>query len=336
MHFLITGHTGFKGSWLTLLLKQRGHTVSGLALDPLPGSLFERAGVAADLERDMRLDIRDGDAVHRAMAGSAADVLVHLAAQPLVRESYRNPRYTYETNVNGTLNVLDALDALPSMRAALIITTDKVYRIDGRRTGYRESDALGGVDPYSTSKAMADLLTQSWMRNTAVPVAIARAGNVIGGGDVCAERLLPDLVAACANGTPAVLRYPDAVRPWQHVLDCLDGYLSIVDHVLEADAGGIWNIGPGSAAAMTVGEVASRVSALWGDGPGWRHEPAPTMRETGHLSLDTEHAESTLGWHGRLDTETALRWTVDWHRASGDPRALTLQQVSDYADLTRR
>jgi len=336
MRFLVTGHTGFKGSWLTLLLKQRGHTVSGLALDPASGSLFERAGIARDLEDDFRIDIRDADATRRAIADSGADVVIHLAAQALVRESYRNPRYTYETNVDGTLHVLDALTALPSLRAALVITTDKVYRIDGRRTGYRESDALGGIDPYSTSKAMADLLAQSWRRTAALPISIARAGNVIGGGDVCAERLLPDLIAACAAGRPATLRYPDAVRPWQHVLDCLNGYLAIVNHAIADSVGGIWNIGPDASQEMSVGEVATTVSELWGAGSGWNYEPPTDMHETDHLSLDAEHAKRELGWRGLLDTRTALAWTVDWHRKAGTPagaRDVTLQQVSEFAEL---
>lgn len=334
MHYLITGHTGFKGAWLTMLLKARGHTVSGIALDPAPGSLFERAGVAQDLERDTRIDIRDADALKAAVAQSGADVVVHLAAQPLVRESYRDPRYTYETNVNGTLNVLDALASSPAIRAALIITTDKVYRIDGRRTGYREGDALGGIDPYSTSKAMADLLTQSWMRGTELPIAIARAGNVIGGGDVCAERLLPDLIAAYSNGDPVTLRYPEAVRPWQHVLDCLNGYLAIVDHMLDSTSGGIWNVGPDHAATMTVGEVASFVSGLWTSNPGWTHEPAGDMHETDHLSLAVTRARTTLGWHGHLDTLTALKWTVEWHRSELDSREVTQQQVGRFIALT--
>jgi CDP-glucose 4,6-dehydratase len=339
MHFLVTGHTGFKGSWLTLLLKQRGHTVSGLALAPLPGSLFERAQIAQDLEDDFRLDIRDVDATRRAVAASSADVVVHLAAQPLVRESYRNPRYTYEVNVNGTLHVLDALQDLSTLRTALVVTTDKVYRIDGRRTPYRETDALGGVDPYSTSKAMADLLTQSWMRTSVRPIAIARAGNVIGGGDVCAERLMPDLVAAQSVGRPVTLRHPDAVRPWQHVLDCLNGYLAIIEHTLAIGAGDAWNIGPDASAEMTVGQVASLVAELWGSRLGWQHEPPTAMHETDHLSLDVDHAKQELGWQGVLDTPAAVKWTVDWHRkvgVAGPAREFSLEQVSAFSELTAR
>ena len=333
MHFLVTGHTGFKGAWLTLLLKQRGHTVSGLALDPLPGSLFDLAEVAQDLAQDFRVDIRDANAVRHAVADSGADVLVHMAAQPLVRESYRNPRYTYETNVNGTLNVLDALSAAPALRAALIITTDKVYRNDARTQGYCETDALGGTDPYSTSKAMADLLTQSWMRTSSIPVSIARAGNVIGGGDVCAERLLPDLLKAHSNGVPATLRNPQAVRPWQHVLDCLDGYLTIIHAMLLGAPADAWNIGPGEVGTLTVGEVASRVAGQLGM-QAFRTVAESEMHEANLLSLDITKARKLLGWAPRLTVEDAIFWTTGWHIAceqdAATARTQTLEQIVRY------
>lgn len=337
MHFLITGHTGFKGSWLTLLLKQRGHTVSGLALDPLAGSLFERASIAQELEADFRLDIRDAAATRDAIAASGANVLIHLAAQPLVRESYRNPRYTYETNVNGTLHVLDALASADSLTAALVITTDKVYRNDGRVTGYCESDALGGADPYSTSKAMADLLTQSWMQTAQLPVSIARAGNVIGGGDVCAERLLPDLFLAYEAGGVATLRNPDAVRPWQHVLDCLDGYLTIVDALCAGAPSDAWNIGPVDANPLTVGEVATLVTAQLGAAP---HHTIPdnSLHEAQLLSLDVSKAQELLGWNPRLSVEEAIRWTTDWqlaiHANEMSAQDFTRAQVSTFDALS--
>jgi CDP-glucose 4,6-dehydratase len=326
MHFLITGHTGFKGSWLTLLLKQRGHTVSGLALDPIVGSLFERASVAHELEEDFRLDIRDAAATRDAISMSQANVLIHMAAQPLVRESYRNPRYTYETNVNGTLNVLDALGSANSLRAALVITTDKVYRNDGRMTGYGESDALGGADPYSTSKAMADLLTQSWMRTAQLPVSIARAGNVIGGGDICSERLLPDLILAHEAGTVATLRNPNAVRPWQHVLDCLDGYLTIVSALCAGAPSDAWNIGPVDASPLTVGEVAAFVTAQLGAAP-HRTVRDNSLHEAQLLSLDVSKAQQQLGWKPRLSVQDAIRWTTDWHLAT-HPNAHNADEIT--------
>jgi CDP-glucose 4,6-dehydratase len=222
MHYLLTGHTGFKGTWLSLLLSSAGHEVSGISLNPVEGSLFSRVRPRDLLNADVRLDIRDAAAVHEQIARIAPDVVIHLAAQPLVRESYRDPRGTFDTNVWGTINVLEATRRTESVQATLIVTTDKVYRNDGRSTGYVESDPLGGHDPYSASKAMADLATQSWRASyPGTPIAIARAGNVIGGGDVSPDRLMPDLIAAFATGTPARIRNPRAIRPWQHVLDCL-------------------------------------------------------------------------------------------------------------------
>lgn len=336
MHVLITGHTGFKGAWLTMLLQHRGHQVSGLALDPAPGSLFARTQLADGLVADHRIDIRDAERVRDVIACSGADVVIHMAAQALVRESYRDPRYTYETNVDGSLNVLDALTHLESLRAALVITTDKVYLNDGRTRGYVESDPLGGFDPYSTSKAMADLLTQTWARTSGAPIAIARAGNVIGGGDVCAERLLPDLVAAFEQRTSAKLRSPDSVRPWQHVLDCLDGYLSIVDALIAGGGTGAWNVGPASSDALTVGQVATAfVSRL--DAPAWQHTPGDGPHESHLLSLDCAHIEQALGWRGRLTALEAVAWTADWHRdlhvGTASARELTALQVAQYDNL---
>lgn len=339
MKYLITGHTGFKGAWLSLMLHHLGHQISGLALDPEPGSLFERAGVADLLAADLRVDVRDAAGVHAAITGERPDVLVHLAAQSLVRESYRDPRRTYETNVMGTYNVLEAAQGLPSLAASLIITTDKVYRNVNEASGYRETDALGGVDPYSASKAAADLVTQSWIAGhpDAAPAAIARAGNVVGGGDVCAERLMVDLIAAFSAGSPVRLRYPDAVRPWQHVLDCLNGYLAIVDALLAGrGAGEAFNIGPDPESVVTVGQVADRVAALWGEGATWEHDGGTHPHEAGLLTLDPAKAQQTLGWRNRLDLDDTLRWTVEWAksvRSAADPRTVALAQVDGFLAL---
>jgi CDP-glucose 4,6-dehydratase len=334
VHYLVTGHTGFKGAWLALLLHSRGHEVSGLSLDPAPGSLYERAGVGELMAADLRVDVRDAGAVRTAVRDTAPDVVLHLAAQPLVRESYRDPRFTVETNVLGTFNVLEAVQAAGSVQASVVVTTDKVYRNVGQLRGYREPDALGGKDPYSASKAAADLLTQSWIASTpsGVPTAIARAGNVVGGGDVSPERLMVDLLASFAAGTPAVLRNPDAVRPWQHVLDCLEGYLLLVDALLAGRAHGeAFNFGPPPASCVQVGEVASRAAALWGADASWRIGAAdPGLPEAELLTLDPRRAELALGWRGRLDLDATLRLTVDWARqvASGaDPREVCLDQI---------
>lgn len=345
MRFLVTGHTGFKGAWLALVLHHRGHEVSGLSLDPAPGSLYERARVGELVAADLRVDVRDAGAVRDAVAAVAPEVVVHLAAQPLVRESYRDPRYTVETNVMGTVNVLDAVQRAGGVRAHLVVTTDKVYRNVGQMWGYREPDPLGGHDPYSASKAAADLLTQSWIASTAsvVPTAIARAGNVVGGGDVSPERLMVDLLAAFTAGTPAAVRSPGAVRPWQHVLDCLDGYLELVDALLDGRAAGAaFNVGPPASSCLTVGEVATQVAERWGAGASWRDDSQGSHPpEAGLLTLDPRKAEVELGWRSLLSLAETLDLTVDFARrveAGEDAREVALAQVAFVADraVTRR
>ncbi len=340
MRYLITGHTGFKGAWLVQLLTARGHRVSGLALAPAQDSLFTRARVAELVEHDLRVDVRDPAATAAAIRAVAPDAVIHLAAQPLVRESYRDPRTTWETNVGGTYNVLDAVAATPGVRALLVITTDKVYRNTNRVGGYREDEPLGALDPYSASKAAADLLTQSWIASSGsgVPTAIARAGNVVGGGDVCADRLMVDLIAAFSAGRDVHLRYPRAVRPWQHVLDCLDGYLALSEALLAGgQAGEAFNFGPGATAQVPVITVARTVAGLWGTGSALVVESEPGPTEADLLALDTGKAESRLGWRSRLDFAQTMSWTVDWARralAGDDPRALCAEQIQAFTRLT--
>lgn len=339
VRFLVTGHTGFKGAWLTLLLKRAGHSVAGLALDPLPGTLFELTELSGDLLIDARVDVREPAGVRMAVSEVQPDVVLHLAAQPLVRASYADPRGTVDTNVMGTLSVLEAVAAVPSVRAAVIVTTDKVYRNVGQAAGYVEGDALGGHDLYSASKAMADILTSSWIDSFGgCPIAIARAGNVIGGGDVAVDRLFPDLVRAFSSGRAAHLRYPDAVRPWQHVLDCLNGYLLLVDALLErgAAASGGWNIGPDPSASRTVGEAASLAASLWGDGASWIADAGVHPHEASLLTLDASRARTELGWHDRLGFEDAVRWTIEWARrveAGESARDVTLSQIDAFVAL---
>ena len=337
MHYLVTGHTGFKGAWLTLVLVSRGHTVSGLALDPVEGSLFERTGIAGQLVHDFRVNIRDPELTAAAVSSAAPDVVVHMAAQSLVRESYRRPRDTYETNALGTLSVLEAVAATPSVRAHVVVTTDKVYRNNDQEAGYVETDALGGNDPYSASKAMADLLAQSWIHSfPGAPTAIARAGNVIGGGDISRDRLMPDLTAAYASGQTPRLRSPHAVRPWQHVLDCLNGYLTLADALLAGSGQGEWNFGPARDSFIEVGQVATLVAELWGDGAHWELDDGKHPHEANLLALNTSKAQGELGWHNRLGFHEALAWTVDWERrvgAGADPIAVTHEQIAAFAEL---
>lgn len=334
MHYLVTGHTGFKGAWLVLLLQARGHLVSGLSLDPVADSLYERAGVGPTLVSDLRVDIRDRNAVVDAVGAVAPDVVIHLAAQALVRRSYVDPRETIETNVIGTLNMLEAVSLQTSVKAHVIATTDKVYRNDEQQKGYIESDPLGGIDPYSASKAMADLLAQSWVASfPGTPTGIVRAGNVIGGGDNSADRLLPDLIDAYAAARTPNLRYPSSVRPWQHVLDCLNGYLALADALLAGKATGAWNFGPGRESFVDVGTVADLVGELWGSTVRWRRDEGKHPHEAGLLSLDAAKAESLLGWSNRLGFREAVTWTVEWARAthSGqDPRKVTIHQIAEF------
>lgn len=342
MRYLVTGHTGFKGAWLSLWLLQQGHEVHGLSLDPEPGSLFEVAAIAPELASDARVDIRNADDVHRVMRGVSPDVVIHMAAQPLVRESYRNPRWTMETNVMGTMNVLEASQATDSIQAQLIITTDKVYRNVNQVVGYAEDDSLGGDDPYSASKAMADILTQSWVTSFGGPTtAIARAGNVIGGGDVSKDRLFPDIVDALINHRAPQLRYPQAVRPWQHVLDCLHGYLTLVDSLLLSAAstanGSAWNFGPDSSSFVPVGDVTTLASNLWGEHIAWECTGDPEFHEANLLALDASKATDLLGWRNQLPFESAVEWTIDWYRglaAGQPPRELTLQQIQSFLALS--
>ncbi|WP_006247523.1 CDP-glucose 4,6-dehydratase [Mycolicibacterium tusciae] len=337
MHYLVTGHTGFKGTWLTMLLLSRGHQVSGLALDPVEGSLFDRVSLADQLVSDFRVDIRDVEATTAAASAAAPDVVVHMAAQPLVRESYRNPHYTYVTNAIGTLNVLEAVAASSSVRAHVVVTTDKVYRNVGQEDGYDEADPLGGDDPYSASKAMADLLAQSWVRSfPGPPTAVARAGNVIGGGDVSRDRLLPDLISAYAHGEAPRLRFPRAVRPWQHVLDCLNGYLTLVDALLAGRGLGQWNFGPGRDSFVEVGQVATLAADLWGGGAHWELDGGDHPREADLLALDASKAQRELGWRNRLGFRDAVGWTIEWERRvykGSDALAVTREQIAAFEGL---
>lgn len=334
MHFLITGHTGFKGSWMTVLLTELGHTVSGVSLDPAPGGLFELGHLADLLQADVRLDIRDSHSLAAAVNSIKPQVVIHMAAQPLVRESYLDPRFTFETNAMGTLNVLEAIRSTPSVEASVIVTTDKVYRNVGQRAGYVESDALGGDDPYSSSKAMADLLTQSWIKSFAgSSIAIARAGNVIGGGDVSKDRLLVDIVDGFLNKRTTEIRFPDAVRPWQHVLDCVNGYRMLVDHLLGGGHETLWNFGPDQTHFVTVREMADEAASYWPTEASWRVASEPQPAEAMLLMLDSEKARSVLGWRDLVRYPESLHWALDWYRAVGTGTGAgdeTRRQVREY------
>ncbi len=334
MHFLITGHTGFKGAWLSLILRQRGHLVSGISLKPEVGSLFERAEIGKFLENDIRCDIRESVKLSGHFKEANPDVVIHLAAQALVRESYKNPMNTFETNVIGTINVLKASQQISDLKAQLIITTDKVYKNMNKTPGYLETDALGGQDPYSASKAMADIAAQSWISSFKNPLtAIARAGNVIGGGDVCADRLIPDLVHSYSSGLTPRLRAPNSVRPWQHVLDCLNGYLMLVDAVIQNNADGAWNFGPDERQYKTVADVANIAGAMWGVEKSWDNDLGSHPHEASMLMLNSSKARTELGWSDKLSFEESVEWTINWYKtvsAGSDPLEETLKNIREF------
>lgn len=334
---LLTGHTGFKGAWLALWLEKLGSEVFGFALAPeTTPNLF---GLLQPFGRHLSTigDIRDRASVEKVVEASDPEVVIHMAAQPLVRRSYREPVETFATNVMGTAHLLKALRGAPRLEVALVITTDKVYLNPENGEAFRESDPLGGGDPYSSSKAATEMVVYSWAhsfyRNGRTAVASARAGNVIGGGDWSEDRLIPDLWRAAQIGKAVELRYPDATRPWQHVLDPLCGYLLYVEAL--AKSGGIpkaLNFGPLASEVLTVGEIAEVVSSSLG-GQKWVQAPGQYPPEARYLALDASLARETLKWRPRLFVADALHWTADWYNAfdrGADIRAFSLEQLGAY------
>jgi CDP-glucose 4,6-dehydratase len=257
------------------------------------------------------------------------EVIVHLAAQPLVRESYRIPVETFDINVVGTLNVLEATRELKNLQAVLIVTTDKVYKNHNQLRGYVETDELGGDDPYSASKAAADIASQSWIKSFAkVPMTIARAGNVIGGGDWAQDRIIPDLVNAYSTRSLPILRYPDAIRPWQHVLDCLNGYLQLIEQQISKGTSGEWNFGPSLNEKYTVADLVSTFAHNWGvEGAKWLLETTNQPHEAGYLLLDSDKARKNLGWEDKLDFATAINWSADWYKGVDSKNSLNISKI---------
>ena len=334
---MITGHTGFKGSWLSLMLKELGHEVSGISLDPEGDSLFTQAQLNNIFTHDIRSDIREFNSLKSHFAAINPQVVIHLAAQPLVRYSYLYPLETFHSNVMGTLNVLEASKFLSELNATLIITTDKVYKNFGHLRGYLETDQLGGDDPYSASKAAADIASQSWIKSFGdYPIAIARAGNVIGGGDWAADRLIPDLVKSYARNESAIVRNPDSVRPWQHVLDCLNGYLTLIDSMISIGTAGEWNFGPDHNQKHTVKEVIEGFAKNFNlSVKPWYSDSNVNPAESNLLLLDSTKARDQLHWKDHLDFANSLSWSANWYQTPvSQAREITVKQIKDFFSLS--
>ncbi|SEQ36826.1 CDP-glucose 4,6-dehydratase [Pseudomonas sp. NFACC02] len=342
---LVTGHTGFKGSWLVLWLQRLGAQVTGFALDPgTDPSLFELACVTEGID-DRRGDLRDLLALSSLLEQVRPEIVLHLAAQPLVREGYRDPVATYSSNVMGTLNLLEAIRQAGGVRACVLVTTDKVYANQEWQWPYRENEPLGGHDPYSSSKACCELLAQSYAASFfpaqrygehRLALATARAGNVLGGGDFAADRLIPDVLKAWSANKPVTLRYPQAVRPWQHALEPLTGYLLLAErlYVHGPQYAGAWNFGPGEDDMCTVGDVVANLARQWPSAPGLVVESSD-LHEAGLLRLDSSRARQQLGWRARWSLAQCLEHTLAWHlawKAGQDMRAFTQHQLTTYTE----
>lgn len=336
----LTGHTGFKGSWLTAWLNDAGAAVHGFALTPpTHPSMFEICGLAERLASHTIGDIRNAGALSGAMIAAQPDIVIHMAAQPLVRASYVQPVETYAVNVMGTVNVLEAARQLDTVQALVCVTTDKCYENREWLWGYRESEALGGHDPYSSSKACAELVTAAYRRSFHEEgrpwIGSGRAGNVIGGGDWAADRLIPDVLRAADAGEELVIRSPGAIRPWQHVLEPVVGYLLLAERLATAGKryAAAWNFGPADQDARPVSWILDHLCHLV-PGLRWRTGSAHQPHEAGFLKLDSSAARSQLGWTPRWTLKTALEETVAWHsnwKAGADMHAFTLRQIASYS-----
>jgi CDP-glucose 4,6-dehydratase len=344
----LTGHTGFKGGWLALWLASKGAVVRGYSLDPTDAettpAIFHAARVFESVD-DIRGNILDRDALQKAMLEFRPQIVFHLAAQALVRLSYADPLGTYATNVIGTANVLESIRAVDSVRAVVVATSDKCYENHEWHWGYRESDPLGGFDPYSSSKACAEIVSAAYRRSffdtsagRQTLLATVRSGNVIGGGDWSQDRLIPDLVKGFLAKDQVLIRRPAAVRPWQHVLEPIAGYMTLGARLLarESALASAWNFGPWDDDAWPVERIAQAMAERWGGGASWSVDGAPSVHEAGYLKLDAGKARAELGWRPQLRLNKALEWIVDWYRmwqSGADMNAFTLQQIAAYERL---
>lgn len=343
----LTGHTGFKGGWLSLWLNRLGASVVGYSLaPPTEPNLFSLAGIDTVVESHIG-DVRDRDCLARALKQSGAEIVFHLAAQPLVREGYADPVGTFETNVMGTVNLLQAVRAVDSVRTVVNVTTDKCYRNDDSGKVFVESDALGGIEPYGASKACSEIASDAFAhaffdaarhQEHGVVLATARAGNVIGGGDWARDRILPDIIRCFQSGEPVVVRHPESIRPWQHVLDPLAGYLRLARRmtVHGLQYGGAWNFGPSAVGLMPVSGIVDRCVEIWGAPARWVRDGRSHLPEAKQLHLESTRARRELNWQPRIPIDVALSSTLDWHRAVGADASMARRtceaQIAAYPD----
>jgi CDP-glucose 4,6-dehydratase len=342
---LVTGHTGFKGSWLSLWLQHLGADVCGYSLSPpTTPSLFEDAGIGQGM-RSVIADILDLETLRRTFREWKPEIVIHMAAQPLVRKSYDDPLGTYAVNVMGTANLLEAVRDCGTVRAVVVITTDKCYQNNEWVWGYRETDRLGGYDPYSSSKACAELVVSSWRQSFFSPekyakhgvaIATVRAGNVIGGGDWSMDRLVPDIVRSLLEQKKLILRNPGATRPWQHVLEPLRGYIVVAERLFQDGPASLdsFNFGPEYTDVQPVGWIARHLAEMWGSGPGIEVDASPQPHEANMLKLDWSKAAATLEWRPYLNLEQALEVTLEWYRnwnQGTEMRSYTLAQIEAYS-----
>lgn len=343
---LITGHTGFKGSWLSIWLHELGAEIIGVALEPFSDrDNFVLSDIGRKIKADIRADIRDGERIKAIFKEYQPEIVFHLAAQPLVRLSYEIPIETYQTNVMGTLNILEAIRATDSVRVGVLITTDKCYENKEQIWGYRENEPMGGYDPYSSSKGAAEIAIASWRRSFFNPEAYAqhgksiasvRAGNVIGGGDWALDRIIPDCIRALEAGKPIEIRSPWAIRPWQHVLEPLSGYMLLAQKMWDEPVAYCegWNFGPRMECITPVWEVASKVIADYGRGELKDFSDADALHEARLLTLDISKANFRLGWEPRLTIDECIALTVDWYKRyhREEVYALCVEQINRYSD----
>lgn len=334
----ITGHTGFKGSWLSLWLKEWDAELYGYSLAPERPSLFRQASLAQHIHGEFN-DIRDYKRLARSMARHQPEIVFHLAAQPLVRAAYEDPVGSYATNVQGTVHLLESARHTPSVKAVVVITSDKCYDNQESDRSYQEDDRLGGYDPYSSSKACAELVCQSYRASYfsmpgTLHLATARAGNVIGGGDWAKDRLIPDAMRAFMAEKPLIIRYPNAIRPWQHVLEAVNGYLVLAEAIYETrDYASAWNFGPHADAFCTVQDIVEKIISMWGGNASWFSNPTSTWRESRVLKLDINKALERLNWRPKMSLSDALTITINWYKKQHEKRNMlheTIGQIHSY------